>query len=284
MGFIYLYADDTQIYFSFDVHSDKIDLTALKMCFQEIKAWMSHNFMMLNDDKTEFIDIGYYVSPLKSIELLNNITIKPATHAKNLGFMFDHSMSLENQISYVSQMCYLNLRDLKRIACRLNHDLKVQLVQSNILSIRDYCNATYGALTEKNLNTLQVLQNNAVRFIFNLVGKKKRYPIMPYLKKLHFLPVRYRIKFKVSLLVFKCLNGISPEYLNDFIVPRSTKRKSLRLDDDYFALQIPNPPQFTRTKAAFSHHGPNLWNELPYNIRSITKLEQFKKCLKNLLL
>lgn len=66
---IHLYADDTQIYFAFDVHSHNPDLSAVKQCFQDIKTWMTNNFLKLNDDKTEFIDIGYYVSPIKSLDL-----------------------------------------------------------------------------------------------------------------------------------------------------------------------------------------------------------------------
>ena len=38
-----------------------------------------------------------------------------------------------------------------------------------------------------------------------------------YLKELHILPVKYRIYFKISLLTFKCLHGLAPQYLQDII-------------------------------------------------------------------
>ena len=50
---VHLYADDTQVYFAFDVHSKDPDLNAIKLCFKEIKQWMSRNFLKLNEDKTE---------------------------------------------------------------------------------------------------------------------------------------------------------------------------------------------------------------------------------------
>ena len=53
---IHLYADDTQIYFSFDVHDDNPDLTPIKICLFEVKKWMAVNFLKLNDDKTEFVE------------------------------------------------------------------------------------------------------------------------------------------------------------------------------------------------------------------------------------
>ena len=51
------------------------------------------------------------------------------------------------------------------------------------MSFIDYCNASDGGpgLTKKNLHRLQKLQNNAVRFIFQLNGKKKWEHIKQYI-------------------------------------------------------------------------------------------------------
>lgn len=276
---VHLYADDTQVYFVFDVNSTNPDLTAVRKCFEDIKTWMAVNFLKLNDSKTEFIDIGYYESPIKLLNL-GELSFTPATKAKNLGFLFDHQMNLNDQINAVSQICYLNQRNLRRIGARLTHELKIQLVHSNILSIIDYCNAVYGGLTESNLHKLQKIQNNAVRFIFKLYGKDRRQHIMPYLQKLHFLPIKFRIRFKIALMVFKCLNNMAPVYLRDLVQLRDIRRRSVRLDDDYYVLKAPKVPNFTRTLAAFSYQGPKVWNELPYNIRCLTDIDCFKRELK----
>ena len=240
---------------------------------------MTSNFLKLNDTKTEFIDIGLYESPITSL-VLDDITIEPCRKAKNLGFMFDHLMSLEDQICTTSQVCYMNLRNLERIGSKLSTDLKVQLVHSNILSHIDYCNAVYGRLTESSLQKLQKIQNTAVRFIFGLYGKAKRQHISPYLKRLHFLPVRYRIKYKIALLVFKCLNNIAPKYLSSLIRLRESKRQSVRLDNDFYLLKVPPCPHFAKTEAAFSYSGPDIWNQLPYDLRCMNDIRTFKKQLK----
>ena len=78
--------------------------------------------------------------------------------AKNLGFVFDHQMNLDNQVNAVSKSCYLNLRNLGKIASHLTKELKIQLVHSNVLSFIDYCNAVYGALSESNLQKLQKIE------------------------------------------------------------------------------------------------------------------------------
>ena len=276
---IHLYADDTQIYFAFDVHSAKPDMSSISSCFSEIKQWMAVNFLKLNEDKTEFIEIGPYVSHIDALAI-GGTKIIPVEKAKNLGFLFDDQLNLDAQINAISQICYLNQRDLSRIGNKLSHDLKVQMVHSNILCFLDYCNSVYGKLSEKNVRKLQKIQNNAVRFIYGLYGTKRRETILPYLKKLHFLPIRQRISFKICLLVFKCINNIAPNYLKDMLKLREQRRRSSRLDDDYFRLKVPPRPNFSRSEGAFSYIGPKLWNDLPKSLRSLNSIEVFKKSLK----
>ena len=184
---------------------------------------------------------------------------------------------MDDQVNAVSRMCYLNLRNLIKIGSHLSRELKIQLVHSNILSCIDYCNSVYGSLSESNLQKLQKIQNNAVRFVFGIYGKKRWQSVTPYLKELHFLPVRFRIKYKIALLVFKCINNLAPKYLLDLLSLRDAKRH--RVPDFYF-LKVPKTPQFSRTAGAFSHSGPRIWNTLPFSIRCISETSEFKTSLK----
>ena len=148
-----------------------------------------------------------------------------------------------------------------------------------MLSVLDYCNGIYGGLSEADLYQLQKLQNSAVRFIFGTKLSDHKH-ISPYLKQLHFLPVRYRILYKLCLLVFKCLNNIAPQYLVKLICVRDPNIHSLRLDDDYFIINRPPPPNLKRTEAAFCLSAPTAWNSLPYYIRCQNDIGQFKTKLK----
>ena len=276
---VHLYADDTQIYLSLDVHSGTIDLSNITECFNEIRCWMSENFLKLNEDKTEVLDIGLYQSEIDEI-VLHTETIRPVLKAKNLGFYFDHMMTLDEQILFTQKVCNINLRNLRRIGSKLYQPLKVQLVHSCVFSILDYCNSTYGGLSTANLKKLQKIQNDAVRFIFNMKGEQKWEAITPYLKRLHFLPVRYRIKFKIALIVFKCINNIAPKYLCSLVKLRSTNKYSVRLDNDFYILDTITRTNTKRAEGAFSYQAPRIWNELPYNLRSVSELSVFKRKLK----
>ena len=85
---IHLYADDTQIYFSFDVNCPNPNMSDIQGCFTEIKQWMALKFLKLNDNKTDFMEIGVYESCIGSLPL-GSLSINPSEKAKNLGFMFD---------------------------------------------------------------------------------------------------------------------------------------------------------------------------------------------------
>ncbi len=93
-----------------------------------------------------------------------------------------------------------------------------------------------------------------------LTRTRGREHITPVLKSLHWLPVRFRIDFKVLLLVFKCLNGLGPSYLSDLLLPYQPSR-TLRSSGTGL-LTIPRVKTKTHGEAAFSHYGPYLWNSL----------------------
>ena len=76
-------------------------------------------------------------------------------------------------------------------------------------------NPLYGLpkyLTDK----LQRIQNNTVHF---MMCTAKYDHIQPVLWSLHWLPVPSRIKYKILLLTYKCINGTTPAYLHQLIKP-----------------------------------------------------------------
>jgi len=64
----------------------------------------------------------------------------------------------------------------------------------------DNCSSLYVGLDQRSLQRLQLMQNAAARL---LTGTKKREHITPVLASLHWLPVRFRIDFKILMFVFK---------------------------------------------------------------------------------
>ena len=93
----------------------------------------------------------------------------------------------------------------------------------------------------------------------------------------HWLPIKFRIQFKVLLLVYKALNGLAPKYIKDL---RVLYKHRLHLQSE--AKGLLDEPR-TRLKfgyRAFSISAPRLWNALPQHLKDSTSCQAFKKCLK----
>ena len=133
----------------------------------------------------------------------------------------------------------------------------------------------YG-LPKSQLDKLQRVQNVVARLVS---GVRKQDHISPTLKAL--LPVEKRIIFKILLMTYKTLNGLSPSYLTTLITRYHPTRK-LR-SSGRSTLQVPRVKTSTYGDRAFSSAAPNLWNSLPDHIKSKQTLSSFKSSLKTFL-
>ena len=98
--------------------------------------------------------------------------------------------------------------------CRPFDLLWITLNYAFVTSRLDYCNALYVGMDQASIKRLQLVQNAAARL---LTGHKKRDHITPILASLHWLPIRFRIDFKILLFVFKALNGLAPAYIAELL-------------------------------------------------------------------
>jgi len=112
---------------------------------------------------------------------------------------------LKTQIKCIYRAFY-HLRRIARNRRYLNRSSMTQLVHGLAISQLDYANALYVELPATLLDRLQRIQNAAVRLIFRL---KKRDHVTPIMKKLHWLPDRQRIEYKVLVLTASIIYNIS---------------------------------------------------------------------------
>ena len=105
--------------------------------------------------------------------------------------------------------------------------------------------------------------------------------ITPSLIDLHWLPVEYRIIYKILLLVYKAINGLSPSYISNLLSFCSSSY-SLRSCSNKL-LQVPRSKLKSYGDRRFSIAGPKLWNSIPTSLRNTDSLNSFKKHLKTYL-
>ena len=103
----------------------------------------------------------------------------------------------------------------------LSHDTAKTLVPTYITSRLDSCNALYYGLPKYLIDRLQLVQNSAAGLV---TAPRKHDHITPILRRLQWLPVRYRIIFKILLLIYKALSGQGPSYIKDLLKYRDSGR------------------------------------------------------------
>ena len=103
----------------------------------------------------------------------------------------------------------------------LRRDLYTRLLQK-----LDECNYLIFDLQDSDISKLQRVQNTAARLI---VRASRCNHITPLLESLHGLPVKQRTIYKILLLTYKALHGLSPVFISDLLyvhVPSRTLRSS----------------------------------------------------------
>jgi hypothetical protein len=229
---------------------------------------MSSNMLSLNHSKTEFLLIGLpkQLSKISDpvIHMPSDVSISPVSSARNLGVIFDSTLSMSEHISAISKSCFFHIRDLRRIRNTLDLHTTKTIATSLIHSRLDYCNSLFLNLPSTQLNRLQLLLNSTARIT---TKTPKFHHISPTLKSLHWLKINQRIEYKVISLTYKTLQSQQPKYLRSLLTVNtgSNTRSSS-------ALTLLRPPNISRLKItdrSFLHHAPVLWNKLPPEMRQL---------------
>ena len=121
-------------------------------------------------------------------------------------------LSTETHINKVCSCGFYYLHNLRRIRKYLSQDCLVTLIHVFVTGRLDYCNSLMYCLPQWQISKLKRVQNAAARITLNL---SKFWHITPALRQLHWLPVVKRIHFKILLLDFKAIHGLSSPYIGE---------------------------------------------------------------------
>jgi len=157
------------------------------------------------------------------------------------------------------------------------------MVHAFVTSRLDYCNSVLHRVSAANVHPLQNVLNAAAQIILR---KQKFDHITTDVRDwLHWLSIQQRIKYKVCVLVYKCLHQAASTYLAELCSPVSESasyghlRSAARGD-----LAVPRSRTMRYGQWCFAVSGPALWNSLPLSVcdASLT-LTQYCALLKTVL-
>ena len=172
-------------------------------------------------------------------------------------------MSLEEHVKFKCSAAYAQLYNIGKIRKYLDQQSTEKLIHALVHSHIDYCNALLIRLPKYLIRKSQIDQNTAARVLCR-IGKYDH--ITPVLKSVHWLPVEFRIKYKICLLTFHSLHGHGPEYMSEMLTSRSIHYGLRSLDN--LKLDVPRTKRKTLGDRAFKVAAPKLWNSLPKDVRS----------------
>ena len=211
---------------------------------------------------------------VSKLTLLNLLRI-----ARNLGVIFDKNFTFHSHISAVCSSCFYHMRDLQRIRHHLDLDSAKLLATALVSSCLDYCNSLLHGIADIDLTRLQACTESTgspddkVSSIYSQYSTRS----IPLLRSLHWLPVRFRILFKINLLTYKTLREKQPVYLHSMLAA-SIPSRSLRSNNDN-SLSVPRVKTNTGARA-FHSCAPSLWNSLPLSVCSAISVAALKKYLR----
>ena len=201
----------------------------------------------------------------------------PAKSARNLGVIFDKNFNIHSHISAMCSSCIYHIQDLRRLRHHLDLE-SAKLIANALVSSRfDYCNSLLSGIAETDLTKLQRVLNRLARVVTKSAPFTRNVPL---LHSLHWLPVKYRVHFKICLLTYGALHEEQPVYLRSLIATSLTSR-SLRSNKG-ITLSIPRIRTNTGARA-FSSCAHSLSNNLPLSVRSATSVATFRRRLKTYL-
>ena len=266
------FADDLQVYGHVAQDDTSSLVGRMVSCIEHVKTWMTSNRLQLNPSKTELIWLGsshrLHHCPADKVRI-SDADIQPAESVRDLGILIDSAMRLTTQVNHLVGVCFFHLRQIRIIRRSLSTNAAHSLVRALIHARVDYCNGLLASCLKYLTEKLQSVLRAAARLVLQLPYRSSVTDLMH--RQLHWLDIRSRVRFKIGLLVFKCLHGLAPWYLSDYCVPVPVLSTRSSLRSAWFQERLLIVSR-TRTKTisprGFFHASPAVWNSLPDDLRN----------------
>ena len=268
------YADDTSLLYSFFPDNLDAAFNTVNTDLAMISNWSRDNGLILNSNKSVYmiIDPTNRLSSYDLTDLTIDIDNQPLTRVteyKNLGLWFDEKLTFEKHVNVKSQAAFLRMRSLYPYRKLLSSHAKLQLCNTLILSLFDYCDVVYRpCLNSAQNKRIQAIQNICLRYTYNV---RKFSHITPYRTIANWLKMRHRWISHFYTYLHTILHKNSPPYLRERLHYLSEYHQHYDLQTRHSSsiLYIPlhNTSKFENS---FSYIGPYYYNLLSPELKSLS--------------
>ena len=253
------YADDTELLIT---ASSKKELKEnIETAIEHSQNWFKENSMKLNSDKTEILVFNTH-NDLENISFdvrhdNQMISLLPKKHIEILGILIDRDLNWTKQVNRVKRNSMNATRNVHRINHLLTREHRINMYNGIIKPNFDFGDVLWGGCLEKDSQSLQRIQNFAVK---SITGNRKYDSASQSFKELKFLNLQQRRKVHETVFLHKALLNKSSKNLHEeystYLPPFHTRRAEHR------KLLVPshNSAKFERSPL---YRTINTWNETP---------------------
>ena len=269
---IALYVDDTKIWRRILSYAD---CEILNRDIDALYKWATANKMKFHPKKCKVLSVSlkrpnYYILPFDrfSYELDNDI-IEYVTEQIDLGVTLTNRMAWERHQDKIITKANRQLGMIRR-TCHFVKNIaqKRSLYIAIVRSLFEHCGEIWGPNVVTTINKFEPIQKKAVKWI--LAEGNKKYSKQEYhskLPKLELLPLHYFFAVKKLKLFHNIVNETSCITMPAYLI----KKRSSRTVDTRCNFEISPHIKLPIIRS----FGSELWNSLPFDVKSISQHYHF---------
>jgi hypothetical protein len=272
-GKLFLFADDSALV-TFHSQEDEIQ-TKIKEDMGKVYDFFASRKILLNSEKTNFmLFTKRKVSLPASIQLSPDVTIFRVPSVKYLGLVINETLRWNDHIQNATGKVASATGALWKLKYILPFDAKKLIYNSLIETSFNYMSIIWGMSPTAALSSIQIIQNRALRNVYNLDRLSNRVDMYTHKVENH-LPIRGISLLNIATYMYQATHGKILSNIN-FETSSQLGRQGLRNMNNL-------RPVKARTncgKLSIDSLGPKIFNAIPDNIKTAKHEHAFKWILK----
>ena len=175
-------------------------------CLDAVSSWMTANRLQLNHEKRELLwcsSAGRQHQTPSTPVRVGCTSVHPVTSARNLGIYLDGDVSMRTHVTTTVRACFAMLRQIRSVRHSLPRPALLTMLRLLVTNRLDSCCSVMAGAPVL-LRRLQSVLNAAARLVF---PARKFDHTTQLLCELHWLKVPERVRSRLCVLTYHCLNG-----------------------------------------------------------------------------
>ena len=206
---------------------------------------------------------------------IQGLSLERHNEAKYLGLILDQHLTWDAHISALCKKLRPKVGLLSRLRHVLPHSMLRCVYNTTIQSVMDYGLTVWGTCNKGNHNAVQKMQNRCARLLSG--NFDRNVCSRDLLASLGIPNINQRFNYMLGVLVYKCFNGMAPNYLSDLFTRMNDIHEHHSRNG---LLQVPLC-QSNSIKRSFTYTGTILWNSLPPSLKDTCSVNVFKIMLRD---